>query len=99
MRRSCVGLIRLRRDFADAEAATECYYKVDKVLAADLEPVRQTLCSMEPVELLRAARAIVRLYQQLAPPLAQAHGISYPAALARQIQERLERLDTQWPSA
>ena len=30
LRRSCVGLIRLRRDFADAEAASECYYKVDK---------------------------------------------------------------------
>ena len=91
------GLIRLRRDFADAEAASECYYKVDKALpAADLEPVRQTLCSTEPVELLRAARAIVRLYQQLAPPLAQAHGISYPAALAHQMQGRLERLDTQW---
>ena len=81
-------------------AVTLGYYKVDKALpAADLEPVRQTLCSTEPVELLRAARAIVRLYQQLAPPLAQAHGISYPAALAHQMQERLERLDTQWPRA
>ena len=49
---------------------------------------------IEPVELLRAARATLRLYQQLATPLAQAHGISYPAALAHQIQERLERLDT-----
>lgn len=100
LRRSCVGLIRLRRDFADAEAASECYYKVDTALpAADLEPVRPTLCSTEPVELLRAARAIVRLYQQLAPPLAQVHGISYPAALAHQMQERLERLDTRWPRA
>jgi hypothetical protein len=56
--------------------------------------VRQTLRSTELVELLRAARAIVGLYQQLAPPLAKAHGISYPAALAHQIQERLKRLDT-----
>src|ERR671933_555606 len=100
VRRSCVGLVRLRRDFADAEAASECYYKVDTALPpADLEPLRQTLCSTEPVELLRAARAIVRLYQQLAPPLAQAHGISHPAALAHQVHERLERLDTRWPRA
>ncbi len=100
LRRSCVGLIRLRRDFADAEAVAECYWKVDKALpAADLEPVRQTLCSTEPGELLRAAGAIVRLYQQLAPPLAQAHGITYPAALARQMQERLERLGRQSPRA
>jgi predicted nucleotidyltransferase len=93
LRRSCVGLIRLRRDFADAAAAPECYFKVDTALpAADLEPVRQTLCSTEPAELLGAARAILRLYQQLAPPLAQAHGIRYPATLARHIQERLARL-------
>ena len=60
---------------------------------------QQTLCSTEPVGLLRAARAIVRLYQQLAPSLAQAHGISYPATLAHQMQERLEGLDAQSPRA
>src|SRR4029453_16425825 len=75
---------RLRRQPGEPAAlwaASECYYKVVTALpAADLEPVRQTLCSTEPLELLRAARAINRLYQQLAPPLAQAHGISSPAA-------------------
>jgi hypothetical protein len=30
LRRSCVGLIRLRRDFADMQAASECYFKVYK---------------------------------------------------------------------
>jgi len=67
---------------------------VDKALpAADLEPVRQTLRSTEAVQLIRAVRAIVRLYQHLAPQLAQAYGISYPAAFAHQMQERLERLE------
>ena len=100
LRRSCVGLLRLRRDFGDAAAASECYYKVDTALpAADLEPVRHTLCSTEPIELLRAARAIVGLYQELAPPLARAHGITYPAPLAHQLHERLERLDTHSPPA
>jgi hypothetical protein len=93
VRHSCVGLIRLTRDAADAEAVSECYFKVDVALsAADLEPVRNTLCSAEPAEQLRAARAIVGLYQELAPPLAEAHGVTYPVALARLILERLERL-------
>jgi lincosamide nucleotidyltransferase len=94
VRRSCVGLIRLRRDFADAADASEPYFKVEKALtAAELEPLRGTLCTTEPAELLRAARAILSLYRELAPPLARAHGVAYPAALARLMEARLEGLE------
>lgn len=94
VRRSCVGLIRLRGDFAETADASEPYFKVEKVLtAAELEPLRGTLCTIEPTELLRAAWAILGLYKELAPPLARAHDVEYPAALARLMEERLEELE------
>jgi hypothetical protein len=40
----------------------------------------------------QAALVIVRFYQELAPPLAQAHGITYPADLERVVYDRLEQL-------
>ena len=42
--------------------------------------------------MLQAALLIVRFYQELAPPLAQTHGIPYPADLARVLYDRLEQL-------
>jgi predicted nucleotidyltransferase len=38
------------------------------------------------------ARSIVRFFQQLAPALAQAHGIAYPAELERVMTDRLKQL-------
>ncbi len=42
--------------------------------------------------MLQAALVIVRFYQELAPPLARSHGITYPADLERVMYDRLERL-------
>lgn len=42
--------------------------------------------------MLQAARVIVRCYAELAPPLAAAHAIPYPAALARMMSDRLEQV-------
>jgi hypothetical protein len=90
LRRFCVNLARLRHDPSDTDVGTECYWKIDNALPAkELLALQETICPMQPVAMLAAARTIVRLYQALAPPLAQAHGIGYPAALERIVLDRL----------
>ena len=42
--------------------------------------------------MLQPALTIVHFYQELAPPPGPAHGIPYPADLARVITDRLELL-------
>jgi len=46
---------------------------------------------MEPEAMLQAALVIEYFCQQLAPPLAQAHGIPYSADLERVVSDRLEQ--------
>jgi hypothetical protein len=93
LRRSCVNLARLRRDFADPDVGTECYYKVEQALPAEqLAPLLPAICPMEPAAMVEAARAVVRVYRALAIPLAAAHGLTYPQALERLMRERLDRL-------
>ncbi len=87
LRRMCVDLLRLRHDFS-AEAAG--YDKVELAVPVDqLAPLRATYCLMEPGAMLEAVRVIVDVYHQLAPPLAQAHGIPYPVRLERLMCDRL----------
>jgi hypothetical protein len=56
-----------------------------------LSSLQGTFCSMEPDAMLQAALVIVHFYQELAPLLARTHDISYPAALAPLMSERLEQ--------
>ncbi len=60
-----------------------------------LAPLQASFCLMERDAMLQAALTIVRFYQELAPPLAQAHGIPYPADLARVMSGRLELLSNE----
>ncbi|HXZ03363.1 MAG TPA: hypothetical protein VEH81_00945, partial [Ktedonobacteraceae bacterium] len=55
-------------------------------------PLKESLCLMERNAMLQAALTIVRFYQELAPALAQAHGLPYPADLAQVMSGRLEIL-------
>jgi hypothetical protein len=90
LRRTCVQLARLRHDFG---ADPEGFEKVDEALpAALLAPLRDTVCPPDRAAMLRAARAIVAVYQELARPLAQAHGLRYPGEHERVMLERLARL-------
>jgi hypothetical protein len=90
LRLTCVNLARLRQNFQDA---AEGYEKVEQVLPVEqLAPLQATFCPMERGAMLQAALLIVRFYQELAPPLAQTHGIPYPADLARMLSDRLEQL-------
>jgi predicted nucleotidyltransferase len=91
LRRSCVELARLAADFT---AAAEGYEQVERVVPAErLAALAATFCPPERRALLGAAKALVDFYQEVAPALAQAHGISYPTALDAVICARLEALD------
>jgi predicted nucleotidyltransferase len=90
LRRTCVNLARLSENFA---AEAEGYEKVEQALPAErVAALAATSCPLERDAMLDAAHAIVRLYEVLAPPLAEAHTIPYPAELARMMSARLEQL-------
>jgi predicted nucleotidyltransferase len=90
MRLTCVNLARLRQNF---QAAAEGYEKVEQAIPVEqLSPLQATFCPLEQGAMLQAALVIVQFYQELAPPLAQAHGIPYPADLERVVYDRLEKL-------
>ncbi len=91
LRRTCVDLARLTADFT---RAAEGYEQVERMVPVErLESLAATFCPPERRALLRAAYAVVAFYREVAPPLAQAHGITYPAALEDVICARLEALD------
>jgi predicted nucleotidyltransferase len=88
LRRMALDLAHLRHDFA---IEAEGYDKVDQYLpAAYLAPLGDTLSPQGPEAMLRAARAVVAYYQELARPLAQEHGILYPVELERLLLQRLQ---------
>jgi hypothetical protein len=90
MRLSCVNMARLRQNFS---AKAEGYEKVEQAVSVEqLAPLQTSFCLMERDAMLQAALTIVRFYQELAPSLAQAHAIPYPADLARVMSGRLELL-------
>lgn len=93
LRRYAVNLSRLRHNFSDVEVGEEAYFKVDRALPTEqLAPLQATFCPMELSAMLRAALVIVHFYQELAPSLARAHGVTYPADLERVLSDRLQKL-------
>ena len=90
LRLVCVNLARLSQNFSDADVGAEGYFKVEQAIPAEqLSPLQATFCPLERGAMLEAALVIVRFYQQLAPPLAQTHGITYPTDLERVMSDRL----------
>jgi predicted nucleotidyltransferase len=90
MRRTCVDLARLA---ADAGKVPEGYEKVELVVPPErLAGLEWTFCPSDRGALLRATRAIVDYYRQIAPALAQAHRIDYPTALEGVVCARLDEV-------
>ena len=93
LRLYCMNLARLRNNFSDADIGEEGYFKIDNALPVEqLSALQTTFPAMEQSAMLQAALVIVNFYKELAPPLAQAHGIPYPDGLDRVMIERLEKL-------
>lgn len=93
LRRFCVNLARLRQNFADADVGEEGYFKVEQAIPVEqLSSLQATFCPQEEGAMLQSVLVIIRFYQELAPLLAQAHGITYPTDLERVMVDRLQRL-------
>ena len=93
LRRMCVNLARLRHNFPDADAGGDDYFKLEQALPVQqISRLQPTFCPQEPRAMLQAAHVIFNFYQELARPLAQAHGIPYPEALERIGRAHLEQL-------
>ena len=90
MRHTCINLARLQQNFS---GKAEGYEKVEQAVPVEqLATLQPSYCPMQRDAMIRAALIIVRFYQELVPPLAQAHDIPYPADLARVMSGRLELL-------
>jgi hypothetical protein len=90
LRRICINLAHLRHDFS---AEPQGYEKIELTLPIEqLASLQATFCPLEREAMLQAGLALVRFFQETAPPLAQAHAIAYPAALERIMLDRLDQL-------
>lgn len=93
LRSKCVNLARLKHNFLDPDIGEEAYFKLETVMPVEqLSALRKTFCPMEKGAMLNAVIAIVRFYQELAPALAQEHGIKYHQGLERVMVDRLQKL-------
>ena len=93
LRLYCMNLARLRNNFADADIGEEGYFKIDNALPVEqLSSLQTTFPPLEQSAMLRAALVIVDFYKELAPLLAQTHGIPYPYSLERVMMDRLQKL-------
>jgi hypothetical protein len=91
LRGHCVNLMRIQHG---ADAQEEPYEKLAKAIpVSELMSLVTTFCPMERRAMFDAAVAIVRVFREHAPSVAQAHGSEYPAALAQLLSDRLEELN------
>jgi predicted nucleotidyltransferase len=96
LRAVCVNLARLRYNLLDGEAGEEAYFKIETIMPVEqLAPLKETFGPMEKEAMGKAVLAIVRFYQEIAPPLAQKYGLHYPQDLERVMLARLQRLQEQ----
>ena len=90
LRRSCVDLLRLQADFS---APLESYDKLDTAVSpAALDPLRDTIAPLDGAALVDAAGKLLSLFQQLARPLADTHGVTYPERLVDLMLRHFERV-------
>ena len=93
LRGICVNLARLRHNLLDSEAGEEPYFKIERVLPVELlSALTETFCPFEKDEILQAGLILVRFYLDVAPALAQLHGIQYSHGLERVMLDRLKKL-------
>ena len=98
LRAICVNLARLRHNILDADVGEEAYFKIETVMPVEpLSALKETFHPMEKEEMLESSLAIVRFYLEIAPPLAQKHGVKYSHDLERVMLDRLQRMQSKRP--
>jgi predicted nucleotidyltransferase len=91
MRSICVNLVRLRNNILDEDAGEEPYFKIENVMPVEqLAALQETFPPLEKQAILKAGLAIFRFYRDIAPSLAQMHGIHYSHELERVMMKRLQ---------
>jgi predicted nucleotidyltransferase len=93
LRAICVNLARMQHNFLDADAGEEAYFKIENVMPVEqLSALEETFPPMDKEEMLMVSLAIVRFYLEIAPALAQKHGVKYSHELERVMMDRLQKL-------
>lgn len=93
LRLCCMNLARLRNNFSDTNIGEEAYFKIENSMPVEqLAALQGTFPPMEKNAMLKAGFDIVQFFRELAPPLAQMHGLPYPQGLERVMMDRLEKL-------
>lgn len=98
LRAICVNLARLRHDILDGDVGEEAYFKIETVMPVEkLSPLKETFGALDREPILKAVHVIVQFYRDLAPALAQEHGVRYSQALERLMLARLQKLQNETP--
>jgi predicted nucleotidyltransferase len=94
LRRICVILARLNHNFTDAYLdENEPHFKIEASIPAEkLSALEATFCALEYDALLRAGRDICRFFLDIAPSLAEAHGLHYPIELEQMWMPKMQAL-------
>jgi predicted nucleotidyltransferase len=93
LRSVCVNLARLRHNILDGDVGEEAYFKIENVMPVEqVSALKETFGPLEKESLLKAVLTIVRFYLDIAPPLAQKHGVHYSHDLERVMMDRLKKL-------
>ena len=93
LRRICIGLARLKNNFADPDVMEDVYFKLESVMSpADLVMLESTFCAMDRRDILDAGFTLVRYFQETAVSLAKANGVEYPWDLETVFLQRMETL-------
>jgi predicted nucleotidyltransferase len=89
LRGHCVRLARVEQGVEPMP--DEPYWKLDDEMStALLDPVRSTFVPMERAAMMSAARRLLEFFRSRAPSVAEANGLTYPAALDRLAGARVE---------
>jgi predicted nucleotidyltransferase len=93
LRSNCVGLARLRNDFADPEVDDDVYFKIEKIMPVEqLSALESTFCPLDRVAMLEAGFTLVAFYREVATSLAKEYAIAYPDALGTVMVDRLKKV-------
>ncbi len=89
MRHRVLQVCRLSADFADTGGHPPLESLLPQQLICDLS---QTYPRLEREEMVRAAQEALNLFQRVAKPLAQVHGVQYPESLELLVLKRFQSL-------
>jgi predicted nucleotidyltransferase len=93
LRSICINLVRLRNNILDGDAGEEAYFKIENMMPVEqLAALQDTFPPLEKEAILKAGLAILHFYREIAPPLAQTHGLHYSHELERVMMDRLQKL-------